>query len=81
MQDNQKDFQRITKQTRIAFFESFRVYDSSRHKQEGNHRHMQCEVILAIHAMKKKFITDTLNRGFQLTSTNFAQQNASGGRL
>ena len=78
MQDNQKDFKRITKQTRIAFFESFRVYDSSRHKQEGNHR--QCEGILAIHAMKKKFITDTLNRGFQLTSTNFAQQNASGSR-
>ena len=63
------------------FFERFRLFDSGRHKQEGNHRHMQCEVIVAIHAMKKKFITDTLNRGFQLTSTNFAQQNASGGRL
>ena len=28
---------------------------------------MRCEVILAIHAMKSKFITDTLNRGFQQT--------------
>ena len=43
--------------------------------------HRRCEEILpSIYAMKEKFITDALKRGFQLSSTNFMQRKVSGGR-
>ena len=77
VEDNQKDFKKkndvkgISKQTHIIH--SSRVFMKVHHRR--------CEEILPpIYAMKEKFITDALKRGFQLSSTNFMQRKVSGGR-